>query len=340
VTESLRRFASKEHPDVADLLSRVIKGGLLVSTDPAELKRISEMVAKDGDPVRGRRLYLNHKAVACITCHRLEGVGGNAGPDLTRVWETLSLDKVMESMLDPSKEIKEGYQTYIATTKKGQTISGLKVSQNAKELVLRDATGKEVRIAAADLDDVSPTKQSLMPDDVVRHLSFNEFIDLVAFLRDRKSQEELRGMILSAWAIGPFDIDLKKPHALEKNPDPEKAEINVERQRLRWRALQADVDGKGLDLRPVIGREPASAYVLTYLYSPKEQKVELQLQCEEKGYLMLNGERLEMADVKATLPLKMGWNVLLGRITNEQASPFVSARIVGGDGVRVALTKE
>lgn len=340
VSESLRRFASKEHPDVADLLSRVIKGGLLVSTDPAELKRISEMVAKEGDPARGRRLYLNHKAVACITCHRLEGVGGNAGPDLTRVWDALSLDKVMESMLDPSKEIKEGYQTYVATTKKGQTISGLKVSQNAKELVLRDATGKEVRIAAADLDDVSPTKQSLMPDDVVRHLSFNEFIDLVAFLRDRKSQEELRGMILSAWAIGPFDIDLKKPHTLEKNPDPEKAEITGDRERVRWRALQADVDGKGLDLRPVIGREPASAYVLTYIYSPKEQKVELELRCEEKGYLQLNGERVELNEAKATLPLKTGWNVLLGRITNEQGSPFVAARLVGADGVRVALTKD
>src|SRR5207244_13555259 len=163
------------------------------------------MVQEKGDPVRGRNLYLNNKAVACMMCHSLEGVGGNVGPDLTRVWDSLSLEKVMESMLDPSKEIKEGYQTYVAVTKAGLTVSGLKASQNAKELVLRDATGKEVRIAAADLDEVAPTKKSLMPDDVVRHLSFNEFIDLVAFLRDRKAQEDLRGMVMTAWAIGPFE---------------------------------------------------------------------------------------------------------------------------------------
>ena len=96
-----------------------------------------------GNPIRGRQLYLNNKAVGCITCHRLEGVGGNVGPDLTRVWDTLSLEKVMESMLDPSKEIKEGYQTHVATTKTGLTVSGLKVSQNAKELILqrRDRQG-------------------------------------------------------------------------------------------------------------------------------------------------------------------------------------------------------
>ena len=154
VAESLRRFASKEHPDVTALLSQVVKGGLLVSLEPAELKRVSALVQRQGDPLRGRKLYLNNKAVACITCHRLEGVGGNVGPDLTRVWDTLSLEKVMESMLDPSKEIKEGYQTFVATTKSGLTFSGLKVSQNAKELIFKDATGKEVRIAAADLDEL------------------------------------------------------------------------------------------------------------------------------------------------------------------------------------------
>src|SRR5581483_9002381 len=66
VSESLRRFASREHPDVTDLLTDVLKGGLLVSLDPAELKRVSEMVAMQGDPRRGRKLYLNHKAVACM----------------------------------------------------------------------------------------------------------------------------------------------------------------------------------------------------------------------------------------------------------------------------------
>lgn len=339
VSESLRRFASKEHPDVVELLSRVVKGGLLVSLEPAELKRVREMVQQQGDPLRGRRLYLNNRAVACITCHRLEGVGGNVGTDLTRVWDTLSLEKVMESMLDPSKEIKEGYQALVATTKSGLTVSGLKVGQNAQELILRDPTGKEVRIAAADLEGVVVSKKSLMPDDVVRHLSFNEFIDLVAFLRDRKSQEELRGMILTAWAVGPLDIDLAKSYPLEKNPDPEVAVI-VDKLRLSWRQVQADMSAKGFDLRAVIGREPASGYVLTYVYAPKEQKVQLQYQSEEKLKIWLNGKSAEVKDNAAPLALQQGWNVLLMRTNNEEAAPFLSARIVGGEGVRISLQKD
>ncbi len=340
VTEGLRRFASKEHPDVTELLSRAVKGGLLVSLEPAELKRVAAMVSKQGDPQRGRKLYLNNKAVGCITCHRLEGVGGNTGPDLTRMWDTLSLEKVMESMLDPSKEIKEGYQTFVATTKNGLTVTGLKVAQNAKELILRDTTGKEVRIAASELDEVVATKKSLMPDDVVRHLSFGEFIDLVAFLRDRKSQEDLRGMILTGYAIGPFDFDLTKADALEKNPDPEKTIINAERQRLTWRAVQADMSGRGFDLRAATGREPGSAYLLGYVFSPKEQKVDLLAQTEEKGYVLVNGERNMLSDAKMPITLKSGWNTLLVRINNAEGSPFVQARILGGEGIRVALQKE
>jgi putative membrane-bound dehydrogenase-like protein len=340
VAEGLRRFADKEHPDIAELLSRVLKGGLLVSLEPKELARVSALVRTQGDPLRGRKLYLNNNAVACISCHQLEGVGGNVGPDLTRVWDTLSLEKVMESMLDPSKEIKEGYQTHVATTKKGLIISGLKVAQNDRELILKDTTGKLVHIATADLDEVVASPKSLMPDDVVRHLSFNEFLDLVAFLRDRKAQEELRGMVLTAWALGPVDADLMKSLPLEKNPDPEQTFDTPDKVRLRWTPIVADMSDKGFDLRPVIGKEPGSAYVLTHVFAPKEQKVQLHCQSGEKVIVWLNGKRLEEQPETTPLELKVGWNVLLLRLNNEAGDPRLLCRITGGAGVRISPRKE
>ena len=56
---------------MTELLSNVLRGGLLVSLEPEELKRVSAMVREKGDPARGRQLYLNNRAVACIQCHRL-----------------------------------------------------------------------------------------------------------------------------------------------------------------------------------------------------------------------------------------------------------------------------
>src|SRR5262249_52126028 len=106
-----------------------------------------------------------------------------------------------------------------------------------------------------------------------------------------------------------------------------------------WRQVQADFTGKGYDLRPVIGGAPASGYLLTYVFSPKEQKVELHLQSEEKLKLWHSGTSVE-AKAETPLMLTQGWNVVLLRLGNAQGSPFVSARIVGGEGVRVSLQKD
>src|SRR5262249_39063830 len=112
VTDALRRHADN-HPELANLLTEVMKGGLLLSLDKAQVERVQQLVRTRGNPQRGQALYLNNKVLACVNCHRLEGIGGNVGPDLTRLWETQSIEKIMESIIDPSKEIKEGYQTYV-----------------------------------------------------------------------------------------------------------------------------------------------------------------------------------------------------------------------------------
>jgi putative membrane-bound dehydrogenase-like protein len=191
VSEALRKHARSDAA-AAEMLADVMKRGLKIGNSPAEAARIRELVATKGDPERGRGIYLNNKKLACVTCHRMEGVGGSVGPDLTRLWDTQSVEKIVESIVEPSREIKEGYQAYVATTKKGQVFTGLKVSQTADAVVLRDATGKDVRLALADLDDMSPSKVSLMPEDAVGQLTYDQFIDLIAFLKDRKAQESLR----------------------------------------------------------------------------------------------------------------------------------------------------
>ena len=101
----------------------------------------------------------------------------------------------------------------------------------------------------------------------------------------------------------PVDFDLTKATPLEKNPDPERGFFTEQKQRIFWRQVQADIGGKGFDLRPIIGKEPASAYLLTYVYSPKAQKVQLQLQSDEKLRLWHNDksiEHLEMTPLTLT----------------------------------------
>jgi putative membrane-bound dehydrogenase-like protein len=191
VSAALRKHVDKDS-EAAQLLTDVMKHGLSVANNPEEVARIRKLVARKGNPQRGKTIYLNSKTVACVSCHRMEGVGGNVGPDLTRLWDTQSVEKIIESILEPSKEIKEGYQTFVATTHKGQVFSGLKVTQTRDEVVLRDATGKDIHLSMKDVAELAPSKLSLMPDNVISQLSYDQFIDLVAFLKDRKAQESLR----------------------------------------------------------------------------------------------------------------------------------------------------
>lgn len=79
---------------------------------------------------------------------------------------------------------------------------------------------------------------------------------------------------------------------------------------------------------------------MTYVFSPKVQNVQLQLQSEEKLKLWLGGKSVEPQAEMTPITLQQGWNVLLLRLNNAAASPFLSARIVGGDGVRISLQKD
>jgi putative heme-binding domain-containing protein len=176
-------------PELKSTLQTLLTKTLLA---PPEVSRLRQFVARWGNTQRGRSVYMDARKGNCAACHRMEGVGGNVGPDLTRVWETLSFDKRVESILDPSKEIKEGFGTYKVATVNGRVLTGLLLSDTPEAVTLKDAEGREVRIPAKEIDEKHPDKTSLMPTGVVGHLSFNELADLLAFLGDRQAQEALR----------------------------------------------------------------------------------------------------------------------------------------------------
>lgn len=344
VSDALRKHTAK-NPDLNKLLSEVMKGALLVSLDKPEIERIEKLVKSKGNAQRGKALYLNSKTLACIKCHRLEGVGGNVGPDLTRLWDTSSIEKIMESMIDPSKEIKEGFVTYVATTKKGQVFSGLKISQNADELVLRDANAQDIRIAAKDLDEVVMSKTSLMPDNVIAQLTFDQFIDLVAFLKDRPAQESIRGTALEFWLVGPFAGDPKAAHPPESKPDPTAEYPGATAgEKLTWQLRQAEPTGL-LSFKDNFKGDQVLGYALTYVYTAKDQKVDMLVGASDRIQVWLNGKSVHESDKKrparadddkVVVTLKAGWNPVLVKAVGDG----IFLRFAGGSDLRLATRPE
>ncbi len=251
--------------------------------------------------------------LACINCHRMEGVGGNVGPDLTRLWETSTVEKIIESILEPSKEIKEGYQMYKATTKKGLVYQGLKIAQT--------------------------------PDEVV----YDQFIDLIAFLKDRSAQESLRGLVLDYHVVGPFGEDLKTAYPPERRPDPS-ATYSKEKpgEVITWQATQAGANGM-LNLREAFNKDHLSVYALTYVYSTQAQKMQMLLGSSGAVKVWINGEmvhehaqarKARKDDDRAEISLKEGWNTVLVKVSTPEGENGLFLRFTGGNGIRVARTRE
>lgn len=181
VAAALNRHATT-NPDIAALRAEVLKKGLSLAADPDGLKRIEALVKSKGSVERGRAVFLDATKSTCITCHSMNGAGGHIGPDLTGIAKNATVAKLIESVVEPSKEIKEGFEQYVVQTKAGQTYAGYKAASDATRIVLRDPQGNDVVIPADQVKREVKSKTSLMPEGAYALLSLDEFVDLIAFL--------------------------------------------------------------------------------------------------------------------------------------------------------------
>ena len=147
---------------------------------PEEMAAFAELVMQQGDATRGEAIY-SRENMRCVSCHRIDRKGGKVGPNLTAIGASSPLDYIIESLIAPAKNVKEGYNTLLVVTEDGQVVTGIPVSRSLSELVLRDATDKEVRVAIADIAEEAPGT-SLMPTGLIDGLSREELADLVRYL--------------------------------------------------------------------------------------------------------------------------------------------------------------
>lgn len=135
---------------------------------------------------RGMLIFSHPNGPGCIKCHRLEGRGGLIGPDLSHVGSTFSTDKLVTSILDPSREISPQFTTWVMTTPAGQVHTGMLVFENEGQTILGNAEGNTIELKTIDVETRTPSKTSVMPEKLVEKLSRQEWLDLLSFLRSRK----------------------------------------------------------------------------------------------------------------------------------------------------------
>jgi putative heme-binding domain-containing protein len=136
-----------------------------------------------GLPQAGRTLFFDPQGKAqCAKCHSVAGEGGRIGPALDRIASRRSPEFLMESILQPSKDIAPEYEAVIVATKDGHVITGLRVNETNFSIQLHEENGRFHSLLKRDLDEVKVMSKSLMPENFSEVLTVKELHDLFAYL--------------------------------------------------------------------------------------------------------------------------------------------------------------
>lgn len=177
------------------LIDAIQKAGnikpMKMALSPAEMEAMMARVANEGDPHKGESIY-RRTALQCVVCHAIGGAGGIIGPDLVSIGSSAPVDYLIDSLLQPSVKIKEGYHTTLVTLKNGDSFAGAIAREDANEIVIRDAVGNENRIPKSEVASNSISPVSLMPPGLTASLREDEFIDLVRFLSELGKEGEFK----------------------------------------------------------------------------------------------------------------------------------------------------
>ena len=87
------------------------------------------------------------------------------------------------AILDPNAEIREGFATYTAKLKNGQTLIGMLTQQDAGNVVLKDMAGNKHTARTAEIEKLEALPQSLMPEGLLSGLDDAALRDLFAYLK-------------------------------------------------------------------------------------------------------------------------------------------------------------
>jgi putative heme-binding domain-containing protein len=135
-----------------------------------------------GDAVAGKPVFVSE---GCGVCHRIDGEGGNVGPDLSRAGSR-SARFLKESIVNPDAYVPEGYRAVTVTLVAGPPVRGALLAEDGNSIQLRDMTGKVRSIPKADVKEVRRETASLMPAYVMPSTDMDNLVAYLSSLKGKK----------------------------------------------------------------------------------------------------------------------------------------------------------
>ncbi|MFT7640602.1 MAG: putative heme-binding domain-containing protein, partial [Pirellulaceae bacterium] len=133
-----------------------------------------QILSLRGDIERGKLIYYSDNA-RCRACHEHRDPLLSLGPtlaDINKKYKTLA--EIVDHVLKPSLKVEEIYSTYNVITLEGKVLSGLAIEQGPKSITLKTIDKKTVEIARDQIDELTKSNRSLMPERILSDLTAQE----------------------------------------------------------------------------------------------------------------------------------------------------------------------
>jgi putative heme-binding domain-containing protein len=179
-------------------LFRTIKGGVPGTEMPAMresrgadtdtwqilayLRTIAQATPTDaprGNAENGQRVFRAN----CASCHRVNGVGGRLGPDLSRIGTGRTRAAIVQQIRGAVEDFRPGYEPVTLTTSEGQPIRGVKKNEDLFSVQIMDTRERIQGYEKAKMKEVANDMKSAMPPFGADRLSESDLDDVVRYLQ-------------------------------------------------------------------------------------------------------------------------------------------------------------
>ena len=193
LTEQLKKHVVNLDGLSADVaMKEEEKAIVLPKADPNDPNAIANLLfdavatraaATTGDIEKGRMLF---RQQSCINCHTFANGQQPKGPHLVDIGKRYKRAELIESIVQPSKKIAQGFDTWAIAMDDGKIYTGFIVLESAETVTLRDATGISHELIQDQIEDRVKQEISMMPQGIVGNLSPEQLADLLAYLEALK----------------------------------------------------------------------------------------------------------------------------------------------------------
>jgi len=199
--DSLSQLSPERKKALADIINArpITKNPLTSNREIKFVKNwtMAELKPLLGSGLEGGRSFQNGRemfaAASCYACHRFQQEGGSIGPDLSSAAGKFSPHDLLESIVEPSKEISDQYGSITFTLKNGKQIIGRIANlQSDSYRIITDlmAPGDMTNIKIKDIKSREVTKTSMMPPGLLNTLEDEDILDLLAYLLSKGDKED------------------------------------------------------------------------------------------------------------------------------------------------------